>query len=161
LTARADETRTRRAGGAELADVTALWLALTRHHEALDPAFALRPGAEAEVRRLLEAHLGDPATAIFLADDAAPPDGFAIAHLSRAPPIHPETCRAEITDLFVAPAARRRGLGRALVAAATRWAKGRGAERLEARVVAGNDLGQAFWRSVGFASCVDVLQRRV
>ena len=47
--------------------MTALWIELTRHHAALDPHFALRPGADAEARRLLEAQLRDPDTAIFVA----------------------------------------------------------------------------------------------
>lgn len=141
--------------------LTALWIALTRHHEALDPAYALRPGAEAEVRRLLDAQLRDPDTAIFLLGEDGRPEGFAIVRVSRAPPIHPETCRAEITDLYVTPAARRRGLGRVLVESATAWAAGRGAERLEARVVTRNPAARAFWRAVGFDAHVDVLQRRM
>jgi ribosomal protein S18 acetylase RimI-like enzyme len=141
--------------------VTALWIELTRHHAALDPHFALRAGAEQEARRLLEAQLRDPDTAIFVAGDAGAIYAFAIACVRRAPPIHPETCRAEITDLHVAPARRRRGAGRALVAAATRWASARGAERVEVRVLPQNPEAQAFWRAQGYDPHIDVLHRRV
>jgi GNAT superfamily N-acetyltransferase len=151
----------RRAGRADLGSVTALWIALTRHHETFDPAFALRPGAEVEARALIDAQLRDPQTAIFLIGDAAAPAAFATVHVSRAPPIHPERCRAEITDLYVEPDARRRGLGRTLVASATAWAVERGAERIEVRVVTRNPEGRAFWNSVGFGAHVDVLHRRM
>jgi len=153
------EPTPRRAGSADLAGLLALWIALTRHHEALDPGFALRPGAEAEVRRLLEAQLRDPDTAIFLVDGAGGPTAFATVQVCRALPIHPETCRAEITDLYVLPATRRGGLGLTLVAAATAWAAARGAERIEARVVSRNPEGQTFWRAAGFVPHVDVLSR--
>ena len=141
--------------------MTALWIELTRHHAALDPHFALRAEAEGEARRLIEAQLRDPDTAIFVAGEPGRPDAFAIACVRRAPPIHPETCRAEITDLYVAPARRRRGAGRALVAVATRWARERGAERVEVHVSPHNPLAKAFWRSEGYGAHMDVLHRRL
>jgi GNAT superfamily N-acetyltransferase len=139
--------------------VTALWIDLTRHHGALDPHFALRPGAEAEARRLVAAQLRDPDTAILVAGEPDPIDAFAIVCVRRAPPIHPETCRAEITDLYVAPARRRRGCGHALVVAATRWAIARGAERVEVHVSPRNPEAQAFWRAEGYRPHLDVLHR--
>jgi GNAT superfamily N-acetyltransferase len=149
----------RRATQGDLAAVTSLWIRLTEHHAGIEPRFALRPGAEAEVRRLLDAQLRDPDTAIFVVGE--PPDGFAIVDVRRAPPIHPETLRAEITDLYVAPAQRRRGSGRALVAAATRWASARGAERVEVNVSPRNPEAQAFWRAEGYGEHMHVLHRRL
>jgi N-acetylglutamate synthase len=61
----------------------------------------------------------------------------------------------------VAPAARRRGIGRALAGAALAWAQAAGAARVEVRVAARNPGGQAFWRALGFADFVDVLDRRL
>jgi GNAT superfamily N-acetyltransferase len=155
------EPTPRRATNGDLAVVTALWIALTRHHAALDPHFALRPGAEREARQLLAAQLRDPDTAIFVAGDGERPDAFATVCVRRAPPIHPETCRAEISDLYVAPSLRRRGCGRALVAAALDWARARGAERVEVNVSPRNPEAQAFWRAQGYGAHMNVLHRRV
>jgi len=141
--------------------VTALWIELTRHHAALDPHFVLRAGADAEARHLLAAQLRDPDTAIFVAGEPGAVFAFAIACVRRAPPIHPETCRAEITDLYVAPARRRGGCGHALVAAATRFASERGAERVEVHVSPRNPEAQAFWRAEGYGAHMDVLHRRL
>jgi ribosomal protein S18 acetylase RimI-like enzyme len=151
----------RRASNGDLPAVTALWIELTRHHAALDPHFALRPEADAEARRLLAAQLRDPDTAILVAGEPDRLDAFAIVCVRRAPPIHPETCRAEITDLYVAPARRRGGWGRALVAAATRFASERGAERVEVHVSPRNPEAQAFWRAEGYGAHMDVLHRRL
>jgi GNAT superfamily N-acetyltransferase len=156
-----DAPRPRRARPRDLEAVTALWIELTRHHAALDARFALRAGAEGEVRRLLDAQLRDPDTAIFVAGDPGAVVGFAIARIAQALPIHAETRRAEITDVYVVPTVRRRGLGRALVATATRWASGRGAERLEVHVSPRNREGTAFWHAEGFGACMDVLHRRL
>jgi ribosomal protein S18 acetylase RimI-like enzyme len=81
--------------------------------------------------------------------------------IDRAPPILVESERAEITDLMVIDAQRRRGLGRALVERALHWVSGRGLERCEIRVAASNAAGQAFWRALGFGDLMDVLQRRL
>ena len=151
----------RRATNGDLAAVTALWIELTRHHAALDPHFALRPGAEREARQILAAQLRDPDTAIWVAGERERPDALAIVCVRRAPPIHPETCRAEITDLYVAPTLRRRGCGRALVAAALAFARERGAERVEVHVSPRNPDAQAFWRAEGYAAHMNVLHRRV
>jgi GNAT superfamily N-acetyltransferase len=147
----------RRAHRRDLDRVAELWIALTEHHAARDPLFALRPGAREEARRLLEAQLRDPDCAILLAGDV----GLCVVRLDRAPPIHTEVERAEVTDLFVVPGARRRGLGRRLLDEALAWARGRGVERVEVRVSVGNEEGQAFWRAAGFSDFMDVLRRRL
>ena len=149
----------RRAGPDDLDAVTDLWLEVARHHQGLDPYFALRPDARPEARRLLARELADPDAATFVA--GAPPEGFCIVRIDRAPPIHREIERAEITDLGVRPGARRRGHGRALVEAAAAWARGRGVARMEVRVAAANREGQAFWRALGWGDFMDVLHRRL
>lgn len=158
------QTAIRRAKPADLAGITALWIALTRAHAVREPLYALVPGAEDEVRRLVGAQLRDPDTALFVAEAGGPGSelaGLCIVRADRAPPIHAETRRAEITDLFVADARRRRGVGSALVDRAYRWARDRGAPRIEVRVAAHNDGGRAFWRAQGFGDFMDVLQRRL
>jgi GNAT superfamily N-acetyltransferase len=168
----------RRARRADLAGLVALWIELTEQHAAFEPLFALRAGAEDEVRRLLAAQLGDPDTAIFVLDFsdsarqglAARPSGlqsegrvvgFCTVRVDRAPPICVEVERAEITDVVVRKSLRRGGIGRALVEAALLWARERGIDRVEARVVSGNHEGRHFWTALGFGTFVDVLQRRL
>jgi GNAT superfamily N-acetyltransferase len=138
-----------------------MWIALTRHHAELEERFALRPDAEAEAGRLVEAQLCDPDTAVFVSGPVEAPEAFAIVCVRRAPPIHPESCRAEITDLYVAPSRRRAGWGHELVAAATRWAAERGAEHLEVRVAPDNRESRAFWTAEGYGAFMDVLHRRL
>jgi GNAT superfamily N-acetyltransferase len=139
--------------------VAALWTALTEHHAARDPVFALRPDAAAEIRRFLDATLRDPNAAVFVCDSATGLAGFCAVRVDRAPAILVEANRAEITDLLVRDGDRRRGVGRVLVERALRWAGERGVERCEVRVATRNREGQGFWRSLGFGDLMDVLQR--
>jgi len=151
----------RPASARDLHAVLALWIELTRHHEPLDPLFRLRDGAEAELRELLRAALRDPDARVLLHESGGAPDGLCIVRVDRAPPIYRETERAEITDLGVRAAVRRRGIGRALAEEALAWVRARGVGRIEVRVVSANAEGRAFWRALGFAPFVDVLQRRL
>lgn len=154
----------RRAGPRDLDRVAALWSALGDHHAPLDPLFRPRAGAEDAVRALVAGFLRDPDTAVFVceaAGDAGGLVGFCAARIERAPPILAEDRRAEITDLFVDPEARRRGVGRALATAALDWVAGRGVRRVEVRVAVHNEVGQAFWRALGFGDLIDVLHRRL
>ncbi|MFB3118011.1 MAG: N-acetyltransferase family protein [Myxococcota bacterium] len=145
----------------DLDRVAALWIELAEHHASSDPLFALRPGADAEIQRLLAAILRDPDAAIFVCERDGVLLGFCTVRIDRAPPIQVEVQRAEITDLTVRARERRRGVGRALVERALVWVEERGVERCEVRVASRNAEGQRFWRSIGFDDLMDVLQRRL
>jgi ribosomal protein S18 acetylase RimI-like enzyme len=151
----------RRASIRDLDQLTALWRAINAHHSHLDPLFTDRSEAGAEARELLRAQLADADMAFFVSERAGELVGFCAARIDRAPPILVEVERAQITDLFVAPGMRRKGLARALVAAALAWVRARRIERVEVRVARGNHEGQAFWRSLGFTDLMDVLHRRL
>lgn len=60
--------------------------------------------------------------------------------------------RAHLYRLAVHPDVRRRGVGAALLSAATDRLTSLGATRLDAMVLEGNELGQSIWRAAGFAS---------
>jgi ribosomal protein S18 acetylase RimI-like enzyme len=156
----------RRAEARDLAALARLWRALLEQHAALEPAFELREGEgaarEAALERALERMLGDPDAVLLVHEDpGAALAGYLSARVERAPGLVAERARAEIHELAVAPERRREGVGRALVAAALAWAAQRGVARAEVRVAVRNADGQAFWRALGFAGFVDVLQRRL
>ena len=154
-------TPVRPAQRADLPAVAVLWVALLESHAALDPVFALRAGAAPALETELARALEDADMALFVAEAGGRIAGFCAARFERSPELARESCRAEITELVVASASRRRGIGRALADAALGWARHRGAARVEVRVAARNDAGQAFWRGIGFGAFVDVLDHRL
>ena len=137
-----------------------LWRGLLEHHEPLDPHYRVRQGSEREWRRLVDGLLRRSDAAVFVWEEDGGLLGFCTAQVETAPSLLVERSRAEITDLLVEPAARRRGIGRALVEACARWIESQGVERTTVRVASGNSEAQAFWRGLGFADFMDVLQRR-
>ncbi len=154
--------RVRRAGRRDLEAATRLWLRLGEHHAALDPAFAQR-GDEAAWEAALEIAgrlLADPDAALFVWEEEGL-RGLCVVRVARAPVVAVEHERAEISDLWVEPGTRRRGAGRALVEAALAWIRERGVPRVTVRVIRRNEEGQAFWRALGWADFLDVLERRL
>ena len=140
---------------------------MVREHAQYDPHFRLRRDAAAAIDDLVAAILRDPDSLVLLPRDdegaqgAPGGDALCIARVDHAAPILEETRRVEITDLYVAKALRRRGLGRALATRALAWAADAGISRVEVRIASRNAEGQAFWRALGFGEFVDVLQRRL
>ncbi len=153
--------RVRRAAARDLDRVAALWTAITRHHEPLEPVFRMRADAERELIELLRAVQRDPDAAIFVYEEQGDLPGLCIVRIDRSPPIMEETERAEITDLGVRADVRRRGVGSALVARALAWIKENGVGRVEVQVSVANREGQAFWRARGFGNLMDVLHKRL
>jgi len=68
---------------------------------------------------------------------------------------------AELTDLYVEPEFRRRGLGRALIAFAEQLAQARGAAGLIIMTGVGNAAAQALYRAVGYDTYAVALNRKV
>ena len=135
------------------ADVPAL-LALYRHLDAalvdMQPDFFCEtPREEALVREPLLA----PDADYLLAELDGRPAGFVlVAYAGWTPPF---SCvlphrYAELCDLVVAPAYRRRGVGSALVAAAKRWARDRRYEYLQLSVLAQNSEAIALYEAQDF-----------
>ena len=85
---------------------------------------------------------------IFTADNGSELLGFA--------QLYPALCSVDLVDyfvlydLFVVEAARRQGIARALMNAASDWAKAQGAARLDLETARDNYPGQTLYRDLGY-----------
>jgi aminoglycoside 6'-N-acetyltransferase I len=105
------------------------------------------PGVENRLRVMIEL----PQYAVFVAEDE---EGKAVGLLSasqRWTLWHTGPC-ALIEELVVDEAARRQGVGRALIGAALDWARGQGCSEVEVSTDHDNTDAQAFYRQLGFDS---------
>ena len=65
------------------------------------------------------------------------------------------TKRVYVQDMYVAPQARGRGLGRDLMEAVVRRSRQRGGRYVKLAVYDGNEQAIGFYRSLGFEICDD------
>lgn len=82
----------------------------------------------------------------YLAMDNASPYGIIGAFRDEHDP-----AKAQVISMWVAPAYRRTGVGRALIAAIEAWAQKTGARRLQLLVTSGNHSAMEFYKQCGFA----------
>ena len=70
--------------------------------------------------------------------------------------LYPALCSVDLVDyfvlydLYVIEAARQQGIARALMNAASEWAKAQGADRLDLETARDNAPGQALYRDLGY-----------
>lgn len=121
-----------------------LWLELIEHHRRLDCEFPPARGIESVLEREIGRAVAGPDVRAFVADgeDGAAPVGFLLAE------IMPDA--GWIHELFVVPAQRRAGIGRALLSLADRWFETRRVTRRCVRVEQANEEALSFWRAAGY-----------
>ncbi len=141
----------RRATRADRDAAVALWAALHREHEALDDRYHLAGDAEERWATDFRTWAESDADRVWLADRAGSAVGLLTAHLYTPAPTFAEALMVYVDDLYVAPAARRRGAAGLLLDEARAWAYGAGATELRAGVLAGNAAARAFWARQGAA----------
>jgi len=107
------------------------------------------PSTTEQVRKRLAAMGRDHATLAVVAEDNGVVTGLATAHALTA--VHADQLVVLLTALVVVEAARRRGVGRALVTHVEEWAAFQGARRLTA--VAGTQRldSHRFYERLGYA----------
>jgi aminoglycoside 6'-N-acetyltransferase I len=106
----------------------------------------------ADLKRELDAMLGSKRAAAFL---GVGEKGRLVGLLEASLREYAKGCDSSpvgyIEAWYVAPSARRRGVGRALVEAAERWAMARGAREMASDSLLANAAGQAAHRALGHA----------
>jgi len=129
---------------------------------------ALRPGAamaESHVAHLLElVEHHDGITLIAEEAGTGVALGMLIAHVEEDHGTFMEE-RARrvgrVTDLYVAPEARRRGLARAMIAAAEDHFRALGLSRMQIGVLAGNTDAQTLYRAAGYRPWLSIMDRKI
>ncbi|MGD2176922.1 MAG: GNAT family N-acetyltransferase [Anaerolineae bacterium] len=144
----------------DLPEMLRLWREMMDFHARCDARFRPRPLPEAEQAwtKYLREDIWDSDRWCILvaeADDALV--GQIGGELREAVPVFEPRTYGYITDIVVDPAARRRGIGRALFKALEEWFRGRGAADLQLQVLESNPAAQAFWRAMGCSDYSDIL----
>ncbi|WP_225047712.1 GNAT family N-acetyltransferase [Lacticaseibacillus kribbianus] len=135
------------------------YLALTREMALISP-LTLRPLREPDVAMFRD-YIQDPASAVLVAVENGTLLGFALV-VTASTGVEAEAVAhrfAYVPALYVAPAARRGGVGRALVDAVTAWQTAHDLEFLQLDVLGDNLAARQFYASLGFTTANLTLRR--
>jgi GNAT superfamily N-acetyltransferase len=143
--------RVREATLRDLDAVVALRLALLREHPEHPIYGRLRADVSAKARELFASQLRSTMEAIFLAELEGAVVGVLRCVESVGSPLLEPARYAYVSSVYVMPEARRRGVLRALLRAADRWARARGLAQMRLHNVAGSAEAEGAWSALGFA----------
>ena len=146
----AAHVRVREATPRDLEAVIGLRLALLREHPEHPIYGRLRHDASDRARGLFATQLRSPMEVIFLADWDDDVVGVLRCVESIGSPLLDPARYAYVSSAYVRPDARRRGVLRALLRAADRWARARGLDQMRLHNVAGSDSAEGAWSALGF-----------
>src|SRR5215211_3609226 len=119
-------------------------------HTAHDRVYETSPGAEKTMRRFLADVANSDYSFLFLAAAGDQMVGFISGELRQGSPTFLPRTWASVDDVFVEPAYRNRGMGRALLQSVRDWAHERGADGISLQVAAANARGRKFYEDLGF-----------
>ncbi len=114
-------------------------------------------------RPAVEALIAGPDRTILVVVEDTAIAGFITLLVCRRPqtPIRPSRTYVEIDNMAVDPSKRGRGIGRALMDAATGWTSQEGVQRLELNVYEFNEAALRLYQSAGFVTVFRRLSREI
>ena len=145
----------------DLDAVVALRIALLREHPDHPIYGRLRPDLDDRARGLFAAQLRSTMEAIFLGELGGEIVGVLRCVESIGSPLLDPARYAYVSSTYVRPDSRRRGVLRALLRAADRWAHARGLSQMRLHNVAGSVAAERAWSALGFAVVEQVRVRNL
>ncbi len=127
---------------------------LQDYEAGFEPNRRLDPNFAADHWRDLQHRCAEKHGTMLIAEDEGVPVGWAFAHdqLGEVFVVEPERQHGYLAELYVVPAARGKGLGRALIEACEAWARARGHKLLQVGVLARNARAIRSYEGAGYSA---------
>jgi ribosomal protein S18 acetylase RimI-like enzyme len=139
-----------------------LWNAMIEENARLDPRLAPHPDAREHMSRAFSSWIESASRVVLVAEEAAHlVVGYAAGSVSAGNGVQEPKSLGQVTDCFVLPARRRKGVGRRLAGRLFDLLVERGADAVRLQVSAKNPASVEFWRSMGWEVLEEVLEAPV
>ncbi|MGC8668210.1 MAG: GNAT family N-acetyltransferase [Chthonomonadales bacterium] len=136
-----------------------LWHQMMDLHRERDARFRFGADVDRDLKRHFLEAMASRQALVLVAEAEGAVVGYALGWLQNRRPIYPAGRYGFISDLFVLPQWRRRGIGRGLVAAILEWFAARDATDVELFVAHANPDARAFWAAMGFEPFLDLVRK--
>ncbi len=139
-----------------------LWTAMMKEFASLDPRFAAHPKAREQMAASFAAWMQDPERTVVVAEEGGRMIvGFAAAVIVPGNGWQVPQRLGRISDVYVAPPRRRKGIARRLAGRLLDLLYEKGVDTVRLAAAANNPAALDFWRTVGWADLELVLERPV
>lgn len=134
---------------ADLDVVHGLWVEFAREMDGVDPVYRLAPSFEDQGRDFMHDAIADDFAHVHMAYDGERAIGFAVIRLQFPHGLFQQKPLVHISDVYVQPAYRRRGVATALVTHGITYAKKKGVDLVTLSVLAANPAA-GLYEKLGF-----------
>ncbi len=134
----------------DLRAVTGLWMELAKHHSKLSDDFALSWDSRLRWSRYITARFKEISTKLVVADEDGELVGFMLCLLSPNTPVYAERKIGVISDVYVVPERRKKGITKLMFDHAVQWFRKNKVKTIQLGVAAVNPEALAVWRGLGF-----------
>ena len=145
----ADDIEVRRVAAGDQDALGRLWLAFLEEQASLDERVVVSDDALARWMNDFTTWIERDQRHMVVATMGTELIGFASGTRHAPPPIFAFVRELYVEELYVAPSARRRGVGKALYDGLIQWGTSWGAERVRLAVLAANQDARGFWQRLG------------
>lgn len=150
---------TRRATTGDVEAIVSLWREMWDFNARLDPRMVASAVANSVQRRWIEGHLEGERSVVLVAQDGREIVGYALATILENPPIVPHQFFGYVSEMSVAEARRRSGVGTLLLDGVHAWFRTKGLPYAEVTAAVRNQVSRNFWRRQGYSDFVERLRR--
>jgi L-amino acid N-acyltransferase YncA len=134
----------------DLKAVTSLWTELAEYHSKLSDDFALAWDSRLRWSRYLASKFKEISTKLVVAEEDGKLVGFMLCLLSPNTPVYAERKIGVVSDVYVLPERRKRGVTRLMFDHAVKWFRKNKVRSIQLGVAAANPEAIAVWRKMGF-----------
>ncbi|HIJ16991.1 MAG TPA: GNAT family N-acetyltransferase [Thermoplasmata archaeon] len=134
----------------DLGDVIDLWEMMIEHHTRLSPHFTLSEDGKEKYSKYLARKFSEKSTKLLVAVQNGRMVGFMLCLLAPNAPVFKERTIGVVSDVYVRPEYRKRGVTKEMLKVALRWFHRNKVTTVQLNVAAANLEARSAWGQLGF-----------
>lgn len=134
----------------DLGDITDLWEEMAEHHSGLSHHFTISEDGKDRYSKYLARKFSEKSTKLIVATSGPRVIGFMLCLLSPNAPVFQEKTIGVVSDVYVRPEFRMRGVAKEMLKSGLRWFHKNKVSSVQLSVAAANFAARSAWSQLGF-----------